>query len=103
MRFWGPIGINRGLKTMSPGVVKQDIEEVYISGNMNLSRVSWPNAGLRDGVRANHVLSVVTPEDSDVDFTEVVYICWQGRKWSVAAIEFKRPRVDLHLGGLYNG
>jgi len=47
-------------------------------------------------------LSIITPEDSIINFTEVVYIWWQGRKWSVRSIEYKRPRIELTLGGLYN-
>jgi len=102
-RFWGPIGINRGVITESPGVIKQDIHEVEVSGEIRSQRLSWQNAGMRDKLNIRHVLSIVTPEDSEIDFTEVVYIVWKGRKWAVTSIEYKRPRVELSFGGLYNG
>jgi len=102
-RFWGSIGISRGPVETAPGVFKQNIEEVSVTGEMRQLHLRWPQAGMREGLSAKHVLSVVTPEDSVIDFTEVVYIVWQSRKWSVTSIQYKRPRVELTLGGLYNG
>lgn len=102
-RFWGIIGLNRGFVETAPGVHTSNIEELEVDGEMRNLGARMPNAGQRDGVKARHVLSIVTPEDSVVDFTEVVYIIWQTRKWAVVAIEYKRPRIELTLGGLYNG
>ncbi len=102
-RFWGPIGVTRGPVETAPGIFKRVIEEVDVTGQMRQASLRWPQAGMREGLSAKHVLSVVTPEDSDIDFTEVVYIVWKSRKWSVTSIQYKRPRVELTLGGLYNG
>lgn len=102
-RFWGIVGLNRGTQEVAPGILKEVIEEVEVKGDIYLNRGSWPNAGARTGISVNHVLSVVTPEDSDLELTEAVYVIWQKRKWAVQSIAFKRPRVDLTLGGLYNG
>jgi hypothetical protein len=102
-RYWGVIGINRGPVQTSPGILTPKIEEVQVSGEMRQERLNWPQAGMREGLSARHVLSVITPEDSDIDFTEAVYISWQGRKWSVTSIQYKRPRVELSLGGIYSG
>lgn len=102
-KFWGSIGINRGPEETAPGIFEQTIEEVEVAGEMRNLKARWQSHELRDTVSARHVLSVVTPEDSIIDFIEVVYIIWQGRKWSVVSIEYKRPRIELTLGGLYNG
>lgn len=102
-KFWGKIGINRGPKEGDPGIFKQVIEEAEVAGEIRNLGARWQNHELGDTVSARHVLSIVTPEDSIVEFTEVVYVWWQGRKWSVIAIEYKRPRIELTLGGLYNG
>ena len=102
-RFSGPIGINRGTVETAPGIIKRNIVEVEVTGEVRQLKFRWPEAGMRDGLKAQHVLSVVTPEDSEIDLTEAVYIGWQGRKWSVTSIQYKRPRVELTLGGLYNG
>jgi hypothetical protein len=102
-KFWGSIGINRGPQETDPGIFEESIEEVEVAGEMRNLGARWQNHELRDTVSARHVLSIVTPEDSIIDFTEVAYVIWQGQKWSVTAIEYKRPRIELTLGGLYNG
>lgn len=102
-RYRGSIGINRDPVETAPGIFTAVIDEVEVSGEIRSIGARWQNAEMRDSVVARHVLSIVTPEDSIINFTEVVYIVWQGRKWSVVSIEYKRPRIELTLGGLYNG
>lgn len=101
-RYGGKIGINRGPVEVSPGIYEQKIDEVYVQGEIRSEKFSWSQQSKQDGVRPRHVLSIVTPEDTVIDFTEVVYIWWMYRKWSVTSIEYKRPRVELGLGGIYN-
>jgi hypothetical protein len=102
-KFWGPIGIKRDQVETAPGIFEESIEEVEVAGEMRNLKARWQGHEMRDTVSARHVLSIVTPEDSIIDFTEVAYVVWQGRKWSVVSIEYKRPRIELTLGGLYNG
>lgn len=102
-RFRGPIGITRGHHETEDGIIRQYIDEVEVYGEIRNDGASWSQHGMNESVRAKHLLSVVTPEQSVIDFNAVVYVVWQGRKWSVTAIQYKRPRVELTLGGLYNG
>ncbi len=102
-KFWGTIGINRGAIEGEPGILTPNIEEVQVAGNMRLEGARWRNHELGDSVTARHVLSIVTLEDSTINFAEAVYISWQNQKWSVVAIKYIRPRIELTLGGLYNG
>jgi len=102
-RFWGNIGINRGTQTTAPGIIENVIEEMKVKGEIRNVKASWSQQAMNDGIRMQHLLSVVTPEDSEIDFNEVVYIVWQGRKWAVTSIQYNRPRVELTMGGLYNG
>lgn len=102
-RFWGKIGLNRGPVETRPGILEEVIEEVEVYGEIRGAKASWPNAGIREGIHLQHVLSMITPEDSEIDPTEAVYVVWKNRKWAVKYIQFKQPRVELGLGGLYNG
>lgn len=102
-KFRGSIGIKRRSTETSPGVFEEVIEDIEVTGEMRNIRARWPNMQQGNGVSLRHFLSIVTPEDSVVDYSEVVYIWWQGRKWSVESIAYERPRVELTLGGLYNG
>lgn len=102
-KFWGSIGINRGSKESAPGIFEEVIEEVEVAGEIRNLGARWQRHAMEKTVSARHVLSIVTPENSIINFTEVVYVIWQGRKWSIVSIEYKRPRIELTLGGLYNG
>lgn len=102
-RFRGNIGLNRGPVETSPGIFEQLIEDVEVVGNLLSLGFRWPEVGMQDSLSAKHILSIITPEDESVDFNEVVYVEWNGRKWNVNSIEYKRPRINLTLGGLYNG
>jgi hypothetical protein len=102
-RFRGPIGINRGARESAPGIFTNVIEEVMVQGEMRNVSARWSQQNANETLTAKHVLSVVTPEKSEIDFNAVVYIVWQGSKWSVTSIQYNRPRVELTLGGLYNG
>lgn len=102
MRFSGKIGISRGSVETDPGVFQDDIDEVEVIGEIRSIGGRWSNMNSNEP-RLRHVLSIIIPEKSTVDINEVVYIWWMDRKWSVVAIEYKLPRVELSLGGLYNG
>lgn len=102
-RFSGILGINRGPVEVSPGIYKPQIEEIVVTGEIRQEQLSWGQANLREGLRARHVLSIVTPDDGELGFGEVEYIEWQGKKWDVISVAYKRPRLELSMGGIYNG
>ena len=102
MRFWGKIGVSRGPQETDPGIFLVTIDEVEVSGEMRGIGARWQDMTAKDPT-ARHVLSMITPEESELDINEVVYIWWKGRQWSVNSIEYKPPRVELRLGGIYNG
>lgn len=102
-KFRGNIGLNRGPVESDPGIFSQVIEDVEVTGELLNLGLHWQGVAVQDSLSAKHILSIITPEDESVEFNEVVYVEWHGRKWNVVNIEYKRPRINLTLGGLYNG
>lgn len=86
-----------------PGIFVNQIEEITVNGDIRSEKAGWGNMQANDTISLKHILSIITPEDSVIDFTEAVYVVWQGRKWSVVTIDYRRPRVELGMGALYNG
>ena len=101
--FRGNVGIKRGETETRPGVFTPEIDEIDVIGELRSARVGWAEQKQGDRVSLRHTLSMITPEGSDIDINEVVYVIWRGRKHAVTAIEYKHPRIELSLGGLYNG
>lgn len=102
-RYSGLIGINRGFVETEPGIFQPSVEEVMVQGELINLSARWSAQSMNDTVTVRHKLSVITPERDGLDFVEVVYIWWQDQRWSVTAVEYKRPRVEFSIGGLYNG
>lgn len=102
-KFRGKIGMNRGPVETGPGIFTRTIEDVEVSGEMKSIGLRWPAAGMQDGIKAKHILSIIVPEKESIEFNEVVYVIWHNVKWSVVDISYERPRINLTLGGRYNG
>jgi hypothetical protein len=102
-KFRGNIGLNRGPVESDPGIFSQVIEDVEVTGEMLNLGLGWQGVGMQDSLSAKHILSIIIPEEESVEFNEVVYVEWHSRRWNVTSIEYKRPRINLTLGGLYNG
>lgn len=102
MRFSGKIGVDRGSVETSPGVYEDTIEEIFVIGTIRSVRARWSNMG-SGSPTASHILSIIAPEESTIDINEVVYVWWKDRRWSVVSVAYLPPRVELSLGGQYNG
>lgn len=102
-RFVGLIGVKQPSVETEPGIYESNITEKKISGSIRIGNVRHRDSELQqDSVTANHVVSIIAPESTMSDYSSVVYITWQSRKWSVKSIEYIRPRINMTLGGLYN-
>lgn len=104
MRFSGVIGIREEPQQNSPGVYSENIKEIQISGDVRSQRASWTGSEVpQDIARTSQVISILAPGDLIDSFTDAVYVTWQQTKWTIAHIEYIHPRLNLTLGGKYNG
>lgn len=103
-RYAGNLGIKQDPVETSPGIYNEDTKSIFVVGNIRAESVRWRGVELnQETPTASHILSVVAPESALEELTRVVYVEWQGRKWSVKSVEYTRPRFSIRLGGLYNG
>lgn len=103
-RYVGRVGVRQDAVETEPGIYTEGIEEISVQGELRLERLGWRGGELsQDKPRARHVVSLVVSQRLVELMTDVVYVTWAGRKWSVMSIDAKHPRLNLTLGGLYNG
>jgi hypothetical protein len=103
-KFSGKIGVRLEAKEVEPGIFEQEIRELKVVGSMDARPLRWSAGELnQDKVRANHVLSIVAPEETLPTLMNVVYVIWNNRKWTVSDIMYERPSLKMTLGGFYNG
>lgn len=103
-RYIGFVGIRSEMVETSPGLWDEQIVEKRIRGRIEMKNTRWSAGDVpQDEPRANHVVSFVASEEQARDFTDPVYVTWQGNKWVVESVTYIHPRIKLTLGKVYHG
>ena len=101
-RFYGKVGFAVGNEVRKPGDIVPKIEErVYKGDVVNYTRRNEPGENVNDDVRMTTQISVVADPFACRNAFAIVYVEYCGTLWKVTSVEPKRPRLILHLGGVY--
>lgn len=102
-KFHGVIGYVRTEET-SPGVYEEVVTERKCRGDIlrNTQRIENVQQA-NDNLLINNNFSIVTDEFVNQNIPFMRYLKWNGIKWKITNLEFRRPRVLLTIGGIYNG
>ena len=79
------------------------VEREYFGNVDEFSRRLSETDKVISDLSVGNVISVVADAFANDNFFNIVYVVWQGRRWTVKSIEVKHPRLIIYLGGLYNG
>lgn len=102
-KFYGAVGYGQTVET-APGVQTQVITERKYFGDLlrNANRLT-EGENLNKDIQVNNSISVVADAFAMEHFHEILYVEWAGTRWSVTTVEVLRPRLNIRLGGVYNG
>lgn len=94
-------GFNKEIET---DVHDDVIEEHHYYGNIekNVSRFNQGSNQSGESLITNN-FSIVGDSFLFEHLADIRYICWKNQKWVVASIEEQYPRINITLGGIYNG
>lgn len=102
-RYYGKVGYYTQIE-IRPGVWEDAIEERLYYGNVTKDNAKWNRSeNLHQDFSVSNVISIVSDPYSDKNVQNIRYIEWMGTLWSVSDIEIERPRLNIRLGGVYNG
>lgn len=102
-KFHGEIGFIE-IEETSPGVHVEIATEHSYVGDILRSNQRWQNGEqLNANLTINNRFSIVGDAFAYENFSNMRYVKWNGRKWSINSIEIERPRIILTIGGVYNG
>lgn len=102
-RFSGVIGIKQPRTEISPGIFSDPISESNVVGKIFNKKTVWKSGDShQDLATANHLVVFKMEEQFNNTFNNIVYVIWQNTKWSVVNVIYKRPNVEVTLGGVYN-
>lgn len=102
-KFCGKIGYVDSVEE-SPGVfVNKPIEYTYYGDITNISKRWQTTENLNDDIRLEENISIVADSYAWENYYKIRYVIIDGVAWRVTNVTVARPRLNLYIGGLYNG
>ena len=88
-----------------PGVWDDVIVERKYYGDVirNTKRWDTTTEGVNDNLNISNSISIVADPYAYNHFFGIKYLEWCGALWKVTEVEVQMPRLNLSIGGVYNG
>ena len=102
-RFHGLVGYGETIK-IRPGVFEDKIvERPYFGDVKRIARKLQVGEKIVGDIKVQNSISVMADAYAIDHFFNIRYVTWSGVRWEVTDVEVNRPRLELRLGGVYNG
>jgi hypothetical protein len=104
MRFCGKIGFSDTAETI-PGIWENQIVERTYYGDVTrrARRLQTDSKSVNDDIRVTNDISIVADQYAYDHFHTMLYVEYMGTKWKAESVEVVIPRLNITLGGEYNG
>lgn len=102
-KYYGRIGFVKYAEH-TPGDWRTSITEKYYRGDVLQNRANVnPTENVNDDLRLSNKISIVCDSFAIDNSQWIKYVEYLGAMWNVSSIEIQRPRINLTIGGVYNG
>lgn len=102
-KFYGPVGFVETTET-SPGVWTEQVVERNYYGDVLQDRLMFQSANqVNDNINLSVTIRIVADEYLNSNMGIMRYVAYKGAKWKITNINPGYPRIELTLGGIYNG
>lgn len=102
-KICGIIGFCKTEET-TPGIYEEVITERSYYGDLNRnSRRLQSSDKVNDDINISNEISIIADPYLRENFHTMRYVTFMGAKWKVTNVDVQYPRLNLMLGGLYNG
>ena len=102
-KFYGEVGYAISTET-APGVWVDEIVERNYRGDVLLDQRRWePADQVNENISIDNKVSIMADPYMYENLDTIRYVSLYGTKWKVKTITILRPRIDIYLGGVYNG
>lgn len=103
MKYYGLIGYAVQAET-APGVWEEQIRERTYCGDVIKRTTRMQNgSNLNDNLDVSNVMSIVADPYALEHLGNMRYITWMNSKWEISSVEYVHPRLNISIGGVYNG
>lgn len=102
-KWYGEIGFAETVET-KPGVWVEQITKRNYYGDVTRDSRRLQNADkLNDNVNISNQISIISDPYANENFHSMRYAFYMGTRWKITDIEVQYPRLNLTLGGVWNG
>lgn len=102
-KWYGEIGFAETVET-KPGVwVEQITKRNYYGDVTRDSRRLQTADKLNDNINISNQISIISDPYANENFHSMRYAFYMGTRWKITDIEVQYPRLNLTLGGVWNG
>ena len=102
-KYYGSVGYANNTEP-NPGVVVEEITTREYYGDVLYNTRRLENSGeVNDDINVSNKISIVADPYALEHLGNMVYITWMNSKWKVSSVEYVHPRLNITIGGVYNG
>lgn len=102
-KWFGVVGYAETVET-APGVSEERItERSYYGDVIRNNRRLQSTEHLNDDVNVSNEISILADPYAIDNFHSIRYAEFMGTRWKVSNVDVQYPRLNLSLGGVYNG
>ena len=103
-KYYGKVGYAITAEKV-PGVWVDDIVEKNYYGDVISKRMRWDtnHDSINDNLTVNSEFSIIADAFAFENFGNMRYITYMGVPWKISSIEVKHPRINITVGGVWNG
>ena len=103
-KFYGVI-VYATTEETKPDVWVETITERPYYGDIirESRRVENSQDSVNDGVSLNNEVSIVADLYAQENINEMRYVKIRGTAWKITSVEVQYPRLNISIGGIYNG
>ena len=102
-KWFGKVGYAVTEET-EPGIWEETITDREYYGDVISNRFKRQNSGdVNDDINISQIISIIADPFAYQHCSKIIYVEYMGSKWKVSDVEPIFPRLQLTIGGVYNG
>ena len=102
-KWFGKVGYAVTEET-EPGIWEETITDREYYGDVISNRFKRQNSGdVNDDINVSQIISIVADPFAYQHCSKIIYVEYMGSKWKISDVEPIFPRLQLTIGGVYNG
>ena len=91
-------------KESEPGIWEDEIvERDYYGDLLTDNRKRQTNNNVLDEITLSNMVSIIADPFAYNNCSRIAYAEIMGARWKISEVEVKPPRLNLTIGGVYNG